>query len=203
MLRPGYKEDELIPDERVDAKFPSTRAVLRVIHPTLQSEVQALARRYKKHPHEDPLFNIPKPFSSRQVVETMFERWGSNDKIRHFLEVGGSRITGWRMDLSSHGVHLMAMDDEIGQASRIQADLTPVGKAIVVAGGLDEAAFVEFLKTFPFNHEDILPGIGDFYYHRLSRLARLGVFAPRRPSMPNEDIEKIVRAYNHLPPSLT
>ena len=201
MFRNGFKEGEksaLIPDERVDGSFPSTRAIYRVMHPLLKTECQLLSRRHRRDPSADPSFNIPKPFDSPRVLETMYERWGTNDKKRHQLKYGGETRDGWRVELSTRGVYLMDIAGSTGTVSTIQIDLSPVGKAIVVAGGLDEASFVEFLKTFPFSHEDSLPGLGDFYYRRLIRIASLGMLGSRDPRLKDEDIDRIVECFNWI-----
>lgn len=205
MGAPKWTEREvglLIPDEYVGSQFPSTKDIFRVIHPKLQAECMALARRYHLKPSGEHFFTFPQPFRDYRIKDGLYKNWGEEDKSKYHLEWGDRKNIGWVMVLSHYnGLPVMSILNDQGMMSERSTKLTPVGRAIIVSGGLDHAAATEFFECYPSNPEANFPGIGDFYQNRFNLAARRGAFGSRAPRLSKVEALRIVKAYDRLPSS--
>lgn len=186
--------------EYVSPKFPSTREIFDVINPLFQETCLEIA----KNDGESPFFRLPHPFGTSLITDTLYERWGERDRYRHKLEWGGE-ITDWRMHLDSGNIPLVYLEGRKGQINPTYKGLSSVGKFLLVAGGLDEAAFLRSLEIYhlkPEEQEKCLPGITDFYNQRVTTLARLGALGPNPSRMIRERPDLVVHIFNELPHEL-
>lgn len=192
----------LIPDENVGSQLPSTRAIFRVIHPRLQRACMGLAKRYHKDPSGDQAFVLPQPFGDYRITRTLYQNWGEEDRSSDIIDREDGTGIGLIMYLSHYGgIPVMSIGGALGKMIEPSTKFTPVGRAIIVSGGLNEAGFTEFLRCMPFNPKKAFPGIGNFYYDRLNLAAQLGAFGSGAPRLRDSDVSSIVGASNRLPSS--